>query len=46
MAMTIPSETEKSRTPREFDESTGDRVEKKPKDNESPRQDHDNEDQG
>lgn len=44
--MTTPSDTQKPRSPLEFDESTGNRVEKKPKERESTQQTHDNEDQG
>ena len=44
--MATPSENEKPRNPREQDAETGDRVEKQPKEKESPQQTHDNEDQG
>jgi hypothetical protein len=44
--MTTPRETDKPRKPQDFDAGTGDRVEKKPKGDESPQQTHNDEDQG
>lgn len=44
--MTKPDDKETLRNPREFDAGTGERVEKKPKDPESPQQTHDDESQG
>jgi hypothetical protein len=44
--MTKPDDKDTPRNPREFDTATGDRVEKKPKDPESPQQTHDDEDHG
>lgn len=44
--MNTPTEPDKRPTPRDYDEGTGDRVEKKPKVPESPQQTHENEDHG
>jgi hypothetical protein len=46
IAMTKPTEKDQARNPRDFDKGTGDQVEKKPKETESPQQNHDDEDHG
>jgi len=45
-AMSTPDDKDTPRNPREYDEATGDRVEKKPKDPESPQQAHEDESHG
>jgi hypothetical protein len=44
--MSKPDDKDTPRNPREFDAGTGDRVEKKPKDPESPQQTHEDESHG
>jgi hypothetical protein len=44
--MTTPASPDEPRSPRDYDESTGDRVEKKPRAPDSPQQTHENEDHG
>jgi hypothetical protein len=44
--MTQANDKDQARNPKDFDAATGDRVEKKPKEPESPQQTHENEDQG
>lgn len=44
--MSTPDDKHTPRNPREYDEATGDRVEKKPKDPESPQQAHEDESHG
>jgi hypothetical protein len=46
IAMTKPDDKDTPRNPRDFDAGTGDRVEKKPKEPESPGQAHEDESHG